>query len=280
MLCARPTSYLFSRTGYKRPYFDLTVCLQRGLFQSRNLGFLAARRHSKIRKLLFPFSSFEKEDVMLDSVERIGNDYLLNWELNYLNVTPAKDAFRNLHLQGLLNCAEGRTWNSKNGSITVDLSGESQPETYLITENPDNSSCKTLSSHEYDELFKEVTRRHLSERVLYVHDGAIGSHRWAEVPIRVITDSANTALLLRHIIPPVPLRSPREQPVSFVVYLATSFKHSHPERFGLQGNSFSVLNYEKGQLLLGGHRSSSFLKNSLMGIAARDLQTKKVFGLL
>ena len=40
--------------------------------------------------------------------ERIGDDFKVNWQLGVHDVTPTKDAFRNLHLRGLISQASGK----------------------------------------------------------------------------------------------------------------------------------------------------------------------------
>lgn len=40
--------------------------------------------------------------------QRLGNDPILNWELNKYNVTPVNDAYRNVYLKFLLMHTKGK----------------------------------------------------------------------------------------------------------------------------------------------------------------------------
>jgi hypothetical protein len=40
--------------------------------------------------------------------ERIGDDFKVNWQLNVHDIVPGKDAFRNLHLRGLISQVQGK----------------------------------------------------------------------------------------------------------------------------------------------------------------------------
>jgi hypothetical protein len=119
----------------------------------------------------------------------------------------------------------------------------------------------------FNQLLKEV-QSYLGENEIFGRDAAIGSHRWAEVPVRVIGDSAAADLALYHLLPKTPLRSPKDQPVAFTVYLATKFTPSNASKFGLKSNTFSVFHKDSKKLIIGGNVSISAIRQALMNAAA------------
>lgn len=49
------------------------------------------------------------ETEFVDFTERLGQEVYLNYQLLHHNLAPQKDAFRNLHIRGLVQRAVGTT---------------------------------------------------------------------------------------------------------------------------------------------------------------------------
>lgn len=106
-----------------------------------------------------------------------GENVSLNWSLCGDDITPMNNAFRNLPTKALVKFGTGS--KGPNGSLVV--TPGSAPSS---GDNDAESVVDTLSN--VDNVF--------------VVDAAVGSHRGSEIMVRAVTDSANVALFLQHLL--------------------------------------------------------------------------------
>jgi len=64
------------------------------------------------------------------------------------------------------------------------------------------------------------------------------------------------------------------QPFKLLVYLASSVDLADFGSFGLKGKSFAVFRESSGELIVGGHKSSEYLRESILSAAARKITAK------
>lgn len=107
-----------------------------------------------------------------------GENISLNWSLVEDEITPMGNAFRNLSLSGLVHHASG----SKGPNKSIVVAPGQQP----VGEQSSDVEDVVDALSNVDDLF--------------VVDAAVGSYRGSEVLVRAVTDSANVALFLQHLL--------------------------------------------------------------------------------
>jgi hypothetical protein len=146
--------------------------------------------------------------------ERFGRDYALNWAINSYRMTPTQEAFRNLHLSGLVMLAGGRLDEQK--ALHFEFAkrqAQEQGGSKKSSSPKDTVLCvgKDIDADVFRQLMRRM-RMHMSDvEAIHVHDGALGDGVAAHsrCTARVFTDDARVALFLRHMVGAVPLVDPR-----------------------------------------------------------------------
>ncbi|PRP82629.1 hypothetical protein PROFUN_09740 [Planoprotostelium fungivorum] len=203
------------------------------------------------------------------TTDRLGNDLALKSALSAHRVSPRKESFRNLHHRGLLQFATDK-FDSKTKTLHREPAVDSLPFHVL---NAGTSNPKLEA--EYKKVFPEA-RLKIGRANLFTRDGAVGAHHWAEVPLRVMTDSPSLDLALSHLLPSVPLRTPKEQPIQLLVYIATALKNNH---LG-DKDSYAVFDAKNGRLLIVGDVSASAAREAIMQAASAVYSKNTQDGLL
>ncbi|KAL6071775.1 hypothetical protein QOT17_005947 [Balamuthia mandrillaris] len=141
------------------------------------------------------------------------------------------------------------------------------PPDYLAVPN----HIPKLQLQHFPKVFREV-RRHLSAAShIFMHDGTIGSSPVAERKVRFITDSAETAWLLRNTIPRVKLGNPFAFDEDIVVFIASNLKLKEPESFQLKGSNFSFISVERNAVILGGTQDANSIQQAVASLAHYQL---------
>jgi ATP-dependent phosphoenolpyruvate carboxykinase len=127
-----------------------------------------------------------------------------------------------------------------------------------------------------DATFRKLGRAitdHIGESEnVFVLDAAVGSHRLGEVNVRVITNSANVNLYLKHMLP----RQGRTELTKFqfdwTIYVAPDFKVEDTKSLGLKSTSFAVANLERAILFIAGTTSNQAIKEAIAAaVSSRTL---------
>jgi len=151
------------------------------------------------QEIVFPRDKSEK-----------GLDYKLNWSLCAKGVAPNVHAFRNLDDKGLMmrsGCPMGKS------------------KELLATEG----SAKLVEANDDagEAVFEDVADTLSNVIDVFVQDGALGSQPGCETRVRVVTDSPELALAVKHLLVPVPLaEDSREQGNVVTVFVATGISSS------------------------------------------------------
>ena len=128
--------------------------------------------------------------------ENEGNNYSVNWSLTEEGVVPKGDAFRNARL-GVLNSR----LSAKVADGKVEVKSPAYTGKYEVVEAGD-----TISHDEFEALLK-AQQEHLSSGMdLFVEDGAICASTVGRLGVRVVTDSAASALIARSMLISTPPR--------------------------------------------------------------------------
>jgi ATP-dependent phosphoenolpyruvate carboxykinase len=238
---------------------------------SCSMSTLARMRRENNRKNL----KVENEDPeWIDpNYERLGNDTLLNWELNKFNVTPVNDAYRNVYLKFLLMHTKGKLDKSK----ALHVSGKQTKFSLQLVETdkvavPQGNKTNANNFKKFGRLISD----HLTfeSSALFVHDGAVGSHSSTDARVRVITDDANVALYMRNIIHPIPLKSPELFDPEIVVYVSPSFPQKELAEAGFTSESGAAVDLERGVVLVAGPTPFETIRNAIATAATYKLAKK------
>lgn len=128
--------------------------------------------------------------------ETEGNNYAVNWSLTEEGVVPTGDAFRNARLGLLTSRLSAKVADGK-----VDVKSPAYTGKYEVVEAGD-----TIGHDEFEALL-EVQQSHLSSGIdLFVEDGAICASNAGRLGVRVVTDSAASALIARSMLISTPPR--------------------------------------------------------------------------
>jgi len=230
---------------------------------SRAYHSLADLRRQKIKSLIKPW------DTTSDSWytdHRLGNDLTFNLALSAHRVSPRKESFRNLHPRGLLQFSKEQIDNTK--AVHRESSLDAVEFHVLDGTNP-------AIEAQYRKVFPEA-RLKIGRSNLFTRDCAVGAHHWAEVPVRVMTDSPSLDLALSHLLPSVPLRAPKEQPISLLVYIATTL-----QKTSVGGaDNYSVFDAKNNRLLIVGKVSASAARDAITRAASTVYSKASQDGLL
>jgi hypothetical protein len=163
----------------------------------------------------FPLTQEDPEYISFPR-ERRGLDYSLNWSLADDMVTPRGDAFRNADVLELLMHSKGQVDAAR--ALHVPF----QPAKVAHAMTDEVAGVDVMDIDAYETLLGSVRDGLSTADNLFVHDGAVGSHRSGEVRVRVITDSADYALFFRNVLNTVPIGHPDAFQRPIVVYALTN----------------------------------------------------------
>jgi len=113
------------------------------------------------------------------------------------------------------------------------------------------------------------------ENDVFMQDGAVGSHRWAEVKTRVLTDDGNTALLAKHLLSPTKIEiDPRNYRFEVVIVASSHLAIKNPGDFGLKSGPFIAVSRKTKRAIVGGVPSSGALIDAIGDVASHALLAK------
>lgn len=108
---------------------------------------------------------------------------------------------------------------------------------------------------------------------IFMLDAAVGSHRLGEMNVRVLTNSANVNLYLKHMLPRTQGSEPNHFPYDLTVYIAPDLKIADSAALGLKSGQFAISNLERGILFIAGTNSNEAIREAIMSVVtSRMLQ--------
>lgn len=211
--------------------------------------------------------------------ERPGVSYDLNWSLAEDRVSPAFDAFRNASTATLLQYAFGQRADA--GGVVLDESSSATAvETFVVAGTFGSApkeallKYKQISADQFNKLMRDITAHLSYVPQVFVHDGSFGSHRSAEVQMRVISDNSVSALQVAHLLNRAVLGAPESFVRPARLYVAPGFQPTQDpaKEYGLPadlGNkAFVVLNGKSGAVAVGGAFSGKALHHAALHIGS------------
>ncbi|MBB5173059.1 phosphoenolpyruvate carboxykinase (ATP) [Texcoconibacillus texcoconensis] len=182
---------------------------------------------------------------------------------------------RNLSVPKLVEIAikrdEGQLTNT--GALRVvtgKYTGRSPKDKFIVDEPSISDKIawgnvnQPFDQEKFDVLYQDVLR-YLNDKELFVFDGYVGSEELYRLPIRVINEYAWHSLFAQRL-----FIRPRKEDVNnhrakFTVVYAPNFK-ADPSLHGTKTETFIIVNYEKGIILIGGTEYAGEMKKSIFSV--------------
>jgi phosphoenolpyruvate carboxykinase (ATP) len=194
-------------------------------------------------------------------------------DLGYLNLN-AKTVKYQLNVAELveeaLKNAEGTL--ADNGALAVDtgkFTGRSPKDRFIvcdeITENTvwwGDINIKISPAH-FDQLFDKITN-HLNSKQIYVRDAYACADENYKTTIRVVTENAFQNLFTNNLFLRFPQEELPEQP-EWTIIAAPSFL-ANPLTDGTRQSNFSILNFSKKMILIGGTAYTGEIKKGIFSV--------------
>jgi phosphoenolpyruvate carboxykinase (ATP) len=204
-------------------------------------------------------------------------------DLSYLNLNSDQSLYQldvaQLVEEALKN-AEGTL--ADNGALAVDtgkFTGRSPKDRFIvcdeITENTvwwGDINIKISPAH-FDQLFDKITN-HLNSKQIYVRDAYACADENYKTTIRVVTENAFQNLFTNNLFLRFPQEELPEQP-EWTIIAAPSFL-ANPLTDGTRQSNFSILNFSKKMILIGGTAyTGEIKKRNFLGIELYITRTKE-----
>jgi len=221
-------------------------------------------------------------DAVVFPREKLGRNYDLNWTICKYAVVPNQhgNAFRNLHLRGLQMFSDAPI--DKNKALLIKVPEEDYAFSHHFVLPPPpattpegNQPAELLAVPESVKVVSEVVgkntskevRRFLSEgKLLFVHDGAVGSHSSAEEKVRFIVSNANTALFLHHVVPKQPLGKVQDFIENLTIFVAPELDVT-PDKLGVASKKFTLVNFKTNQVFVVGTHAPEAIQQAVSSLA-------------
>lgn len=203
-------------------------------------------------------------------------------DLNYLNLNPEAIKYQ-LSVSELIEEAirNGEGTLADSGALAVDtgkFTGRSPKDRFIVDDSLTTDTVwwgdinLKFSSGHFDRLLAKVTA-HLNRKQIYVRDGYACASDPYKMSIRVITEHAFQNLFAHNLF----LRyKPEEIPVlpEWTIIAAPSFE-ADPDTDGTRQANFSILNFSKKIILIGGTAYTGEIKKGIFSVLNYILPEQK-----
>ncbi len=182
-------------------------------------------------------------------------------------------------------CAnEGRL--AANGAIVCETgihTGRSPKDKFIVRESSTESDIgwgkvnKEISEAQFDGLHRRIIE-HYRGRKLYVRDMAAGAEEETQIPIRVVTETAWHNLFASQLFIRPKFGSTKNHQPKFTILNAPTCM-ADPAVDGTHSETFVVINFAKGLVLIGGTAYAGEIKKSIFSIMNYLLPTAGVLSM-
>ena len=204
---------------------------------------------------------------MKDNVNRIP-------DLGYLNLDRATNVLYQLTPAQLVEAALYRKEGvlAENGALAIDtgeFTGRSPKDRFIVEDAITRDTVWwgdvniKFDSKKFDALFEKVTN-YLCERELFVRDSSACANEKYHIDIRVITENAYQNLFVHHLFRRPEVANPASKP-EWTVIAAPGFK-ADPTVDGTRQHNFSILNFSKKIVLIGGTGYTGEIKKGIFSV--------------
>lgn len=203
-------------------------------------------------------------------------------DLNYLNLS-AKTVKYQLSVSELVEEAlkNGEGTLADSGALAIDtgkFTGRSPKDRFIVCDNVTENTVWwgdiniKISATHFDSLFEKITA-HLNAKQIYVRDSYACADEKYKTTIRVVTEHAFQNLFANNLF----LRFENEEiPVQpeWTIIAAPSFL-ANPETDGTRQSNFSIINFSKKMILIGGTAYTGEIKKGIFSVLNYILPAQK-----
>jgi phosphoenolpyruvate carboxykinase (ATP) len=195
-------------------------------------------------------------------------------DLGYLNLDRAKTVFYQLTPAQLVEAALQRQEGvlAETGALAIDtgeFTGRSPKDRFIVDDAITRNTVWwgevniKFDSDKFDALLHKVTD-YLSERELFVRDSSACANEKYHIDIRVVTENAYQNLFVHHLFRRPETVNPASEP-EWTVIAAPGFK-ADPAIDGTRQHNFSILNFSKKIVLIGGTGYTGEIKKGIFSV--------------
>src|ERR1700712_2713088 len=195
-------------------------------------------------------------------------------DLGYLNLDRATTVLYQLTPAELVEAALLRKEGvlSDTGALAIDtgeFTGRSPKDRFIVDDAVTRNTVWwgevniKFDSHKFDALYQKVTG-YLSERGIFVRDSSACANEKYHIDIRVITETAYQNLFVHHLFRRPEVANPASTP-EWTIVAAPGFK-ADPEVDGTRQSNFSILNFHKKIIMIGGTGYTGEIKKGIFSV--------------
>jgi phosphoenolpyruvate carboxykinase (ATP) len=194
--------------------------------------------------------------------------------LGYLNLSQAKSIYYQLTPAQLVEQALKRNEGvlADSGALAIDtgkFTGRSPKDRFIVEDAITRNTVWwgdvniKFDSAQFDALFNKMTN-YLANKTIFVRDACACANEKYHVDIRVITETAYQNLFVHHLFIRPELVNPQQQP-EWTIIAAPGFM-ANPEVDGTRQPNFSIINFSKKMILVGGTGYTGEIKKGIFSV--------------
>lgn len=195
-------------------------------------------------------------------------------DLSYLELDRARNVFYQLTPAELVETAIKRNEGvlADTGALAVDtgeFTGRSPRDRFIVEDSITRNSVWwskvniKFSPDKFDILFQKITA-YLNRRDVFVRDSCACANEKYHIDIRVITETAYQNLFAHHLFLRPEVINPDSAP-EWTIIAAPGFK-ADPDTDGTRQHNFSVINFSRRIILIGGTAYTGEIKKSIFSV--------------
>jgi phosphoenolpyruvate carboxykinase (ATP) len=195
-------------------------------------------------------------------------------DLGYLQLDRARNVFYQLNAAELVDAALKRSEGvlADTGALAIDtgeFTGRSPKDRFIVEDDITRKSVWwgkvniKFDVDKFDALFKKVTA-YLADRDIFVRDSSACANEKYHIDIRVITETAYQNLFVHHLFLRPEVADSSSVP-EWTIIAAPGFK-ADPETDGTRQHNFSIINFGKKIILIGGTGYTGEIKKGIFSV--------------
>jgi len=195
-------------------------------------------------------------------------------DLGYLQLDRARTVFYQLNAAELVDAALKRNEGvlADTGALAIDtgeFTGRSPKDRFIVADDITRDNVWwgkvniKFDADKFDALFQKVTA-YLAEREIFVRDSSACANEKYHIDIRVITETAYQNLFVHHLFLRPEVVDASLTP-EWTIIAAPGFK-ADPEADGTRQHNFSILNFTKKIILIGGTGYTGEIKKGIFSV--------------
>ena len=196
------------------------------------------------------------------------------------------NVFRNISVPTLteMAVARGEGYLARNGALVVDTgkyTGRSPKDKFTVDQYPSTKDIwwgpinQKISVENWDHIFEKV-KSYLQYKDIFVFDGFVGRDPRYKLPVRVISEQAWHSLFCQTLLVRPTSEELKNHKTQFTVIDVGRF-HGSGAAEGLRKENFTLVNFEKQLVLVGGSEYAGEMKKSAFFLMNYLLPQKNVF---